>query len=135
MARRLSIFGERIHADDGAVVGSQGFYVEVSGAKDNQSVDSAIADFTAHRSLIEQAKGILMMSYTISADQAFDILVWRSQKTNTKLRSLALQIIDDFTTHLQMPDELRKRADHLLLTAHCRVVAPAPRADVKSDAC
>ena len=83
-----------------------------------------IADFTRHRSQIEQAKGILMAVYRISAQHAFDILVWRSQETNTKLRKLVLQVIADFTTELNMPSVVRERADHLLLTAHQRVNQP-----------
>jgi hypothetical protein len=45
--------------------------------EDGAAVEDAIADFTAHRALIEQAKGVLMMTYTISAERAFDVLVWR----------------------------------------------------------
>jgi len=87
------------------------------------------------RDVIGQAKGILMMTYGISSERAFDILVWRSQATNTKLRRLASQIVDDFTTQLQVPAGIRERADHLLLTAHKRVHAPMSPADAHSDAC
>jgi hypothetical protein len=65
-----------------------------------------------------------MMTYNISAERAFDILVWRSQETNTELRKLAAQVIDNFTTRLDLPHEVLERADQLLLTAHARS-APA----------
>jgi hypothetical protein len=95
------------------------------------TVHAAVADFTAHRAVIEQAKGILMVVYSISADRAFDILVWRSQETNTKLRTLARYLIDDFTSLLQTPAQLRERADHLLLTVHERDDAtPSASSDV-----
>jgi hypothetical protein len=129
------VIGERLCAGDGTVIGSQGFYVDLSDVDDDGTVDAAIADFTTHRAVIEQAKGILMMTYTISAERAFDILVWRSQVTNTKLRSLALQIISDFTTKLHVTREVRERADHMLLTAHHRVGASTPPLDSHSDAC
>jgi ANTAR domain/PAS fold len=129
------VIGDRLCDDDGAVVGSQGFYVDLSDFGEETSIDAAIADFTAHRAQIEQAKGILMMTYSISAEQAFDILVWRSQETNTKLRTLVLQIIEDFTTQLHVPREVRERADHLVLTAHRRVHTAASAVDVTSDAC
>ncbi|OBB01398.1 hypothetical protein A5662_13680 [Mycobacteriaceae bacterium 1482268.1] len=87
----------------------------------DKAVDAAIADFTRHRSQIEQAKGVLMAVYGISAEHAFDIMVWRSQETNTKLRKLVGQIIEDFTSQLNIPAGVRARADHLLLTAHERV--------------
>jgi hypothetical protein len=115
------VIGDHLLDDDGAIIGSRGFYVDLSDFEEGGAVDAAIADFTAHRALIEQAKGILMMTYSISAERAFDILVWRSQETNTKLRSLVRQIIADFTTGLQVPSDVRERADHLLLTANGRV--------------
>lgn len=129
------VIGEKLCDDGGNVIGSQGLYVDLSDVDDNGAVEDAIADFTEHRALIEQAKGILMMTYAISADRAFDILVWRSQETNTKLRKLASQVIDDFTVELQVPSGIRERADHLLLTAHDRVRAKSPPAGSQSDAC
>jgi PAS domain S-box-containing protein len=125
------VIGERLCDGDGKVIGSQGLYVDLSDVDGSGTVEAAIADFTEHRALIEQAKGVLMLTYGISAERAFDILVWRSQETNTKLRKLASQLIDDLTAGLQVPAGIRERADHLLLTAHQRVRAQAPH----SDAC
>ncbi|MDJ0392902.1 GAF and ANTAR domain-containing protein [Rhodococcus sp. G-MC3] len=48
-----------------------------------------------HRAPIEQAKGILMATHRIDADAAFDMLVDMSQRTNRKLRDLALQFVRD----------------------------------------
>jgi hypothetical protein len=129
------VIGERLCDDGGRVIGSQGLYVDLSDVEDSDRVELAIADFTEHRALIEQAKGILMMTYGIAADRAFDILVWRSQETNTKLRKLASQIVDDFTAELQVPAGFRERADRLLLTAHERVHTPLPQPRSRSDAC
>jgi hypothetical protein len=129
------VIGERLCDGDGTVIGSQGLYVDLSDVDDGATVEDAIADFTEHRAVIEQAKGVLMMTYAISAERAFDILVWRSQESNTKLRRLATQIVDDFTAELRVPGGIRERADHLLLTAHERVRAPIPQADTRSDAC
>jgi PAS domain S-box-containing protein len=120
-ARSVLVVGEQLRDSGGEVIGSEGFYVDLSDLGQDPNVDAAIADFTEHRSQIEQAKGILMAVYGISAQHAFDILVWRSQETNTKLRKLVAQIIVDFTGHLDMPDGIRECADHLLLTAHKRV--------------
>jgi len=128
------VIGERLCDGDGTVIGSQGLYVDLSDVDGGPTVEDAIADFTEHRAVIEQAKGVLMMTYAISADRAFDILVWRSQVTNTKLRRLATQLVDDFTTQLQVPAGIRERADHLLLTAHERVRSPMPPAATQSDA-
>jgi hypothetical protein len=129
------VIGEKLCGDDGEVIGSQGLYVDLIDVDDGGTVEDAIADFTEHRALIEQAKGILMMTYGISAERAFDILVWRSQETNTKLRKLASQIVDDFIVELQVPSGIRERADHLLLTAHQRVRTSLPPPAPQSDAC
>jgi ANTAR domain/PAS fold len=134
-AHLVLVIGEQMCGEDGSTIGSQGFYVDLSDFEDGGTVDAAIADFTAHRAYIEQAKGILMMTYGISAERAFDILVWRSQETNTKLRRLALQIIRDFTAELRVPSDVRARADQLLLTAHRRIGPPASTLDSHSDAC
>jgi len=42
-------------------------------------------------------KGVLMLIYRIDADAALDLLRWRSQQSNIKLRRLAAQIIADFS--------------------------------------
>jgi hypothetical protein len=68
------VIGERLCDDGGNVIGSQGLYVDLSDVEDGATVEDAIAEFTAHRAVIEQAKGVLMMTYSISAERAFDIL-------------------------------------------------------------
>ena len=81
-----------------------------------------MAEIAEARSGIEQAKGMLMLIYRINADSAFELLKWRSQETNTKLRVLAEQIAKDFLA-LPYDEVLPARAvyDRLLLTAHLRV--------------
>ena len=87
-----------------------------------QLVTDAVAEITESRSGIEQAKGMLMLVYRINADAAFDLLKWRSQATNVKLRAIAEQIVEDFLG-LAYSDVLPARSlyDQLLLTAHERV--------------
>jgi ANTAR domain len=65
---------------------------------------------------------MLMLIYRINADSAFELLKWRSQETNVKLRVLAEQIARDFAD-LEYDEVLPARAvyDRLLLTAHLRV--------------
>jgi AmiR/NasT family two-component response regulator len=42
-------------------------------------VTQAVADFKEHRTAIEQAKGVSIYVYQITADAAFELLIWRSQ--------------------------------------------------------
>jgi fructose-specific component phosphotransferase system IIB-like protein len=118
------VVGDQTFDEAGEVVGTHGFYVDVSPRADTHSerFSEAVAEIAEARSGIEQAKGMLMLIYRINADSAFELLKWRSQETNTKLRALAEQLAKDF---LDLPyDEIlpaRAVYDRLLLTAHLRV--------------
>lgn len=121
------VVGDQLYDDDGAVVGTHGFYVDVtpSLAREKQElIDEAVSEIAESRGVIEQAKGMLMLVYRITPDTAFDLLRWRSQETNVKLRVLAEQIVADFVA-LDYDTVLPARGayDRLLLTAHTRVPA------------
>jgi GAF domain-containing protein len=45
------------------------------------------------RAVIDQAKGILMERYKLTADQAFQLLAGASMQTNTKLRTVAEDLV------------------------------------------
>jgi transcriptional regulator with GAF, ATPase, and Fis domain len=51
----------------------------------------------ASRAVIEQAKGVLMARERCNPDEAFDMLRRASQRSNTKLRDIAQQIVDGVT--------------------------------------
>lgn len=119
------VVGDQLFDDDGAVIGTHGFYVDVSPSiahAQAEAVTEAVAGIAEARAAIEQAKGMLMLIYRINGDAAFDLLKWRSQETNTKLRALAEQLARDFLD-LEYSETLPSRAtlDRLLLTAHLRV--------------
>jgi hypothetical protein len=86
------VVGDVLCDDAGAVIGTTGFYVDVTESLQS-NINSAISEVTASRAQIEQAKGVLMAAYGISAERAFDILVWRSQETNIKVRDLAARFL------------------------------------------
>ena len=60
-----------------------------------------------------------MLVYGIPADRAFDVLTWCSQQTNTRLRTIAEQLVTG-VVECEPAADLRTRFDHLLLTAHQR---------------
>ncbi|WP_199253418.1 PAS and ANTAR domain-containing protein [Mycolicibacterium mengxianglii] len=119
--RPVLVVGDRLVDARGTFIGTDGFYVDLTDFDDAGCMDAAVAEFASTRACIEQAKGMLMVTYGIDADRAFDILVWRSQDTNTKVRELASQLVADFAGQLKIDARMRKSADHLLLTAHTRV--------------
>ncbi|NGY63213.1 GAF and ANTAR domain-containing protein [Lentzea sp. NEAU-D13] len=49
------------------------------------------------RAVIEQAKGVLMAVHSCTADEAFTMLVQRSQHENVKLRDVAKTLLDNAT--------------------------------------
>src|SRR5947209_11621748 len=111
--RWVVVAGDRMLDDTGALVGTSGFYVDVTDSlhSDITNVLEAVADARAR---IEQAKGVLMSAYGISAERAFDILVWRSQETNLQARDLAARFLEAVAGKAS-PDT-RTHIDHALLT-------------------
>ena len=89
-----------------------GFYVDITETMESD-ISTALSKVTEARAEIEQAKGLLMAAYGISADQAFDILVWRSQETNVKVRKLAHRFINAMAGRL--PADTRRQVDRALL--------------------
>jgi ANTAR domain-containing protein len=84
-------------------------------ASEDDVITAKVAEITEHRAVIEQAKGMLMLIYGLEADPAFDLLKWRSQKSNVKLRRLAQELIDDFRAVREEVITARLPFDELLL--------------------
>ena len=126
--RDVVVLGERFHDNMGEVIGTQGFYLDVtpSNKQRQESITEALAEIADHRAVIEQAKGVLMCVYGIGPDAAFDILKWRSQDANVKVRALAEQLVADVLKRDEGSPALRPMFDKLLLTAHERVKPAVP---------
>jgi PAS domain S-box-containing protein len=106
------VVGDRMLDEAGNVIGTSGFYVDFTETMQSD-ISAAVSKVSETRAEIEQAKGLLMATYGISADRAFDILVWRSQETNIKVRDLAHRFIIAMAGAL--PAEARAQVDHTLL--------------------
>lgn len=122
---QVVVVGDQLFDDTGAVIGTHGFYVDVSPSiahAQQQAVTEVVAEIAEARGAIEQAKGMLMLIYRLDEDAAFELLKWRSQETNVKLRLLAEQLAQDFLA-LDYSETLPSRVvfDRLLLTAHQRI--------------
>ncbi|MGD9619194.1 MAG: PAS and ANTAR domain-containing protein [Mycolicibacterium sp.] len=120
------VIGDQLKDDQGRMIGTHGFYVDVTPTTEATKafVTDALSEITENRSAIEQVKGMLMLIYRVDAQTAFELLRWRSQETNVKLRLLAERLLSDFAG-LSYDEQMPPRAafDHLLLTAHQRVRA------------
>jgi PAS domain S-box-containing protein len=117
------VVGDKMLDVTGRVVGTTGFYVDITEdfeADLQKSVTEAVAAVQQRRAMIQQAIGIIRMAYGVSAERAFEVLKWRSQQTNVKLRTIAEQIVEQLVA--QPPAaELRSHVDHVLLRAHHRI--------------
>ncbi|WP_039824083.1 PAS and ANTAR domain-containing protein [Nocardia testacea] len=110
--------------EQGRVIGSTGYYIDLTetlAEEREETLQDTLPGLYAARAVIEQAKGALMVVYGISADQAFRVLIWRSQETNTKLRALAARLVAELPTVDYAAPALRTEFDHLLLTVHERI--------------
>ncbi|WP_445170538.1 PAS and ANTAR domain-containing protein [Mycolicibacterium sp. Dal123E01] len=108
----VMMVGDLSFDDAGNVAGTTGFCVDITDTMQSD-ISAAVSKVAEARADIEQAKGILMAAYGISADRAFDILVWRSQETNIKVRELARR----FTSAMAgaLPANTRAQVDRALL--------------------
>ncbi|MBV9515826.1 MAG: PAS and ANTAR domain-containing protein [Mycobacteriaceae bacterium] len=118
------VVGDQLRNSDGFVVGTHGFYIDVTPAERARQdhLTAEVEKITKSRASIEQAKGMLMAIYGIDSSAAFDLLKWRSQEANVKLRPLAEQIVTDFSA-VAHDEALPARSvyDNVLLTAQERI--------------
>ncbi|WP_280239071.1 PAS and ANTAR domain-containing protein [Nocardia abscessus] len=119
--REVLVVSEPMVDEDGAVTGTHGYYIDLSIAADEyrqEVLDDVLPQLVDARAVIEQAKGALMLAYGISTEQAFQVLRWRSQETNVKLRTVAQRVVAELPNVAGDEVKLRSRLDHVLLTLH-----------------
>lgn len=120
------VVADRMLDASGAVLGTEGYYIDLTESFDEtrqEVLDEALPDLFENRAAIEQAKGVLMYVYRVSAEQAFRVLQWRSQESNVKLRALAQQLLADVAALEAPAATVQSQFDHVLLTAHERIRA------------
>jgi ANTAR domain/PAS fold len=124
------VVGDRCRDDDGRLIGTAGFYVDVTdeyNADMQRTLDDFVSTISERRAVINQAIGMLMLGYGVPADRAFEILAWRSQETNVKLRDIATRLVDAVTAASLLPSGAASRLDNMLLTAHQPVSDAVPQ--------
>lgn len=93
-----------------------------------QRITDAVSSITDRRAVIEQAKGMLMVSYGIGPDAAFELLRNQSQRHNIKLRLLAEQVVEDLVALAASAQrDRRQTVDSVFQSAHERVSARSAR--------
>jgi hypothetical protein len=119
VVHQVVVVGDLLTDRQDVTVGTHGYYVDITPSSDRAREDlisARVAEITEHRAIIEQAKGMLMLIYGLDDDAAFDLLRWRSQSSNVKLRRLAEKIVEDFRAVRDDGITSRSAFDHALLT-------------------
>jgi len=95
---RIAVVGDLMRDDRGAVIGTEGFYIDVSPAEAayQDRISAGVSAIVDQRAVIEQAKGMLAVVYGLEDAASFELLRWLSQRTNMKLRALAELLVTRF---------------------------------------
>src|ERR1700739_4621348 len=124
VVHHVVVVGDQLRDGNGFVVGTHGFYIDVTPAERarQDKLTAEIEKITKTRASIEQAKGMMRVTYGTRPHAASPLLKWRSQQSKVKLRPLAAESVADFAA-LAQDEGLPNRAvyDNLLLTAQDRV--------------
>jgi ABC-type hemin transport system ATPase subunit len=78
-------------------------------SNEKQRIYEAVREIADKRSVIDQAKGMLMFVYGVDAEAAFGLLRWQSQHHNVKLRLVAEQMLKDFSHASQQTPPVDRR--------------------------
>jgi hypothetical protein len=119
VVHQVVVVGDQLTDEHDGVIGTHGYYVDMTPMSDRareEMITARVAEITEHRAVIEQAKGMLMLVYGLDEDAAFDLLRWRSQSSNVKLRLLAEQVVCNFRDLRDEAISSRVAFDHALLT-------------------
>lgn len=94
--RRVLTSGEAVLGPEGSVVALEGVMVDLSRTlqrETEQTAREAVAGATATRTVIDQARGILMGQLKLGSDDAFQMLVSTSSHRNVKLVVVAAELV------------------------------------------
>ncbi len=103
--------------EDGAPAGAVGFYVDITQqlkAAVQERLSKAVQAVSARRAVIDQAIGMLMLRYGLTADSAFQLLTRLSQESNIKLRIIAEGVVANAPTQGTILDDMAAHVDALL---------------------
>jgi len=117
--RTVVSVGDGVRDESGELVEICGYMVDVTGSKRSQTardIDEAVRRSAESRGTIEQAKGMLMATLGMGADDAFSLLKRNSQHANIKLRDLAQILIDTFDEMRKAGLDARKAVEQVLRT-------------------
>ncbi|HSE10866.1 MAG TPA: PAS and ANTAR domain-containing protein [Nocardioidaceae bacterium] len=115
--RTVVSVGDGVRDKSGVLVEVRGYMVDVTGSKRSQTardIDEAVRRSAASRGTIEQAKGVIMVTLAVDADEAFARLKRSSQNANVKLRDLAAELLGKLDEMRQSGLDARQAVESVL---------------------
>jgi len=114
--RTLAVTGQgRRDPESGKVTELIGYFIDVTESQREAARREATKSIRAsaeRRAAIEQAKGVLMVAYSVDADEAFDQLRSASNQLNVAVRDLAIWLVNWFSrpgvTQFPTQDEIKE---------------------------
>jgi hypothetical protein len=92
--------------------------LRVEGARG--AATEAVQSSARHRAVIEQAKGALMLTFGLTADAAFALLTWHSQRSNRKVREIAADLMAHMHEEELSGQRLRLTMERILTNGQAR---------------
>lgn len=107
--RSVLSVGRGVMGPYGKVEQVTGFFVDLTQIRRDETqhdVETALLELAKTRLVIEQAKGIVMVTAGCDADEAFAMLRDTSTRTNVKLNQVALALVEKVSTS-SLPQDAR----------------------------
>jgi hypothetical protein len=105
--RSVVSVGRGVAGPDGTIEQVTGFFVDLTDARSAETqrgVDEALVAIAQTRSIIDQAKGMVMLGMGCDADTAFGVLRKYSSHKNVKLNDLARRLVTAVESRI-VPEE------------------------------
>jgi hypothetical protein len=114
--RSVLSVGRGIKDAEGKVEQLEGYFVDLTSARRSETeaeVETALARIAEHRAVIEQAKGMVMLSESCDAEAAFGLLRSASQNANVKLHEVAHRLVAAVASRRPSGTQVRELLDDL----------------------
>jgi len=115
--RDLALIGQGHPNGGGEVATIRGYFVDLTEAitlRIRTAADQAVAAAAVHRGAIEQAKGVLSLTYGLGDEEAMSLLRALSSRRNLKLNLISERLVAAARQGAGSTPALRRRIDELI---------------------
>ncbi|MEV0354945.1 ANTAR domain-containing protein [Nocardia sp. NPDC050697] len=123
--RTLILLVDQTAGEVGPGAEVEGIYLDLTdalGAQSQTLLDEKLPPMVALGATVEQAVGMLRLVYSITANKARELLLWRATETGVPVTEFAARLCAAVDGDGELaPAAVRARVDDLLLTLHERI--------------